>query len=109
AATTPAGWASAEAAASPAFRYAAAPSGRGTLALLRAREDAMKAAVMRAWKAPLTIEDVDVDAPGPREVLVRTVATGVCHSDLHVLEGSLPVPPPTVLGHEPAGVVEAAW
>jgi S-(hydroxymethyl)glutathione dehydrogenase/alcohol dehydrogenase len=67
----------------------------------------MKAAVMRAWKAPLTIEDVDVDEPGPREVLVRTVATGVCHSDLHVLEGSLPVPPPTVLGHEPAGVVEA--
>jgi S-(hydroxymethyl)glutathione dehydrogenase/alcohol dehydrogenase len=66
----------------------------------------MKAAVMRAWKAPLTIEDVDVDAPGPREVRVRTVATGVCHSDLHVLEGSLPVPPPTVLGHEPAGVVE---
>jgi S-(hydroxymethyl)glutathione dehydrogenase/alcohol dehydrogenase len=67
----------------------------------------MKAAVMRAWKAPLTIEDVDIDEPGPREVLVRTVATGVCHSDLHVLEGSLPVPPPTVLGHEPAGIVEA--
>jgi S-(hydroxymethyl)glutathione dehydrogenase/alcohol dehydrogenase len=67
----------------------------------------MKAAVMRAWKAPLEIEDVDVDAPGPREVLVRTVATGVCHSDLHVIEGALPVPPPTVLGHEPAGVVEA--
>ncbi len=67
----------------------------------------MKAAVMRAWKTPLTIEDVDVDDPGPREVRVRTAATGVCHSDLHVLEGSLPVPPPTVLGHEPAGVVEA--
>jgi S-(hydroxymethyl)glutathione dehydrogenase/alcohol dehydrogenase len=67
----------------------------------------MKAAVMRAWKTPLAIEDIDVDEPGPREVLVRTVATGVCHSDLHVLEGSLPVPPPTVLGHEPAGVVEA--
>ena len=63
----------------------------------------MKAAVMRAWKAPLTIEDIDIDEPGPREVLVRTVATGVCHSDLHVLEGSLPMPPPTVLGHEPAG------
>ena len=44
----------------------------------------MKAAVMRAWKAPLTIEDVDVDEPGPREVLVRTVASGVCHSDLHL-------------------------
>jgi S-(hydroxymethyl)glutathione dehydrogenase/alcohol dehydrogenase len=62
---------------------------------------------MRAWKAPLTIEDVDLDAPGPREVRVRTVATGVCHSDLHVLEGSFPVPPPAVLGHEPAGIVEA--
>jgi S-(hydroxymethyl)glutathione dehydrogenase/alcohol dehydrogenase len=67
----------------------------------------MKAAVMRAWKAPLTIEDVDVDEPGPREVLVRTVATGVCHSDLHVMEGSLPMPPPCILGHEPAGIVEA--
>jgi S-(hydroxymethyl)glutathione dehydrogenase/alcohol dehydrogenase len=67
----------------------------------------MKAAVMRAIGAPLAIEDVRVDAPGPREVLVRTVATGVCHSDLHVLDGSLPNPLPTVLGHEPAGVVEA--
>ncbi|HYR95697.1 MAG TPA: Zn-dependent alcohol dehydrogenase [Candidatus Binatus sp.] len=67
----------------------------------------MKAAVMRAIGAPLQIEEIDVDAPGPREVLVRTVATGVCHSDLHVLEGSLPNPLPTVLGHEPAGVVEA--
>jgi len=66
----------------------------------------MKAAVMRATKAPLTIEEIDVGAPGPREVLVRTVATGVCHSDLHVLEGALPNPVPTVLGHEPAGVVE---
>src|SRR5207248_2969656 len=42
-----------------------------------------------------------------RGVVVRTVATGVCHSALHVLEGSLPNPLPTVLGHEPAGVVEA--
>jgi len=67
----------------------------------------MKAAVMRAWKAPLTIEEIDIDEPGPREVLVRTVAVGVCHSDLHVLEGSLPMPPPAVLGHEPAGIVEA--
>ncbi len=66
----------------------------------------MKAAVMRATKAPLAIEDVDLAPPGPREVVVRTVATGVCHSDLHVLEGSLPNPVPIVLGHEPAGVVE---
>ena len=67
----------------------------------------MRAAVMRAVGEALRVEDIQVDAPGPREVLVRTVATGVCHSDLHVLEGSLPNPVPTVLGHEPAGVVEA--
>jgi S-(hydroxymethyl)glutathione dehydrogenase/alcohol dehydrogenase len=67
----------------------------------------VKAAVMRAYKAPLAIEDVGIDAPGPGEVLVKTAASGVCHSDLHVIEGSLPMPPPCVLGHEPAGVVEA--
>jgi S-(hydroxymethyl)glutathione dehydrogenase/alcohol dehydrogenase len=67
----------------------------------------MRAAVMRAIGEPLRIEEIQVDAPGPHEVLVRVAATGVCHSDLHVLEGSLPNPLPTVLGHEPAGVVEA--
>ena len=67
----------------------------------------MKAAVLRAVGEPLRIEDLRVDAPGPREVVVRIVATGVCHSDLHVLEGSLPNPLPMVLGHEPAGVVES--
>jgi S-(hydroxymethyl)glutathione dehydrogenase/alcohol dehydrogenase len=61
---------------------------------------------MRAFKEPLHIEDIQISKPGPHEVLVRTVATGVCHSDLHVIEGALPVPPPTVLGHEPAGIVE---
>jgi S-(hydroxymethyl)glutathione dehydrogenase/alcohol dehydrogenase len=66
----------------------------------------MKAAVMRAYKQPLEIEEVQVSKPGPHEVLVRTAATGVCHSDLHVLEGALPIPPPTILGHEPSGVVE---
>jgi len=67
----------------------------------------MKAAVMRANKTPLSIEDVAIAKPGPREVLVHTRACGVCHRDLHVLEGSIPVPAPCVLGHEPAGVVEA--
>ena len=66
----------------------------------------MKAAVMRAYKTPLSIEEVEIGTPGPHEVLVRTRACGVCHSDLHVLEGALPVPPPCVLGHEPAGIVE---
>jgi S-(hydroxymethyl)glutathione dehydrogenase/alcohol dehydrogenase len=67
----------------------------------------MKAAVMRALHEPLAVEDVEIAAPGPREVLVHTAATGVCHSDLHVIEGALPSVPPIVLGHEPAGVVEA--
>ncbi len=60
----------------------------------------MKAAVLRAYNTPLSIEDVELGNLGPREVRVRTVACGVCHSDLHCFEGSLPVPPPTVLGHD---------
>jgi S-(hydroxymethyl)glutathione dehydrogenase/alcohol dehydrogenase len=67
----------------------------------------VKAAVLRAYKAPLELEEVQIDDPGPGEVLVRTAASGICHSDLHVIEGALPVPPPCILGHEPAGVVEA--
>ena len=45
--------------------------------------------------------------PGPREVLIRTAAAGLCHSDLHFMEGKYPFPCPAVLGHESAGVVEA--
>ncbi len=67
----------------------------------------MKAAVMRANHAPLELEEVGIDDPGPGEVLLKTVASGICHSDLHVIEGSLPMPPPCILGHEPAGIVEA--
>lgn len=67
----------------------------------------MKAAVMREIGRPMLVEDVDVAKPGPHEVLVRTVAAGVCHSDLAVLEGVLPLPLPAVLGHESAGIVEA--
>jgi len=67
----------------------------------------VKAAVLRAYKAPLEIEEVELDDPGPGEVLLKTAASGICHSDLHVLEGALPVPPPCILGHEPSGRVEA--
>ena len=66
----------------------------------------MKAAVLREVGKPLQIEDVQISKPGPHEVLIRTVAAGVCHSDLHFLEGSYPHPMPVVLGHESAGVVE---
>ena len=69
----------------------------------------IKAAVFRKVHEPLTIETVDIDTPWGREVLVRTAATGVCHSDLHVIDGlgRWPLNRPIVLGHEGAGVVEA--
>ncbi len=67
----------------------------------------MKAAVLREVNKPLEIEDVQHGDPGPREVLVRTMAAGVCHSDLHFQNGSYPYPLPAVLGHESAGIVEA--
>ncbi|RPF70771.1 Zn-dependent alcohol dehydrogenase [Aurantiacibacter spongiae] len=66
----------------------------------------MKAAVMRAVNEPLQIEEVAISKPGPHEVLIRAAATGVCHSDLHFVEGHYPTPLPSVLGHECAGVVE---
>jgi S-(hydroxymethyl)glutathione dehydrogenase / alcohol dehydrogenase len=55
---------------------------------------------------PLVIENVEIDEPRAGEVLVKTSASGVCHSDLHFMEGSYPTPVPIVLGHESAGVVE---
>src|SRR5207249_3700872 len=69
----------------------------------------IKAAVFRKVHDPLTIESIDIDKPWGREVLVRTAATGVCHSDLHVVDGDgrFPMDRPIVLGHEGAGVVEA--
>ena len=69
----------------------------------------MQAAVFRKVHEPLTIESVDVDKPWGREVLVRTAATGVCHSDLHVVDGigRFALDRPIVLGHEGSGVVEA--
>jgi len=67
----------------------------------------MKAAVLREVNGPMTIEEVSLARPGRREVLVRTAFAGLCHSDLHFIEGLYPYPLPTVLGHEAAGVVEA--
>ncbi|MBL8540656.1 MAG: alcohol dehydrogenase AdhP [Betaproteobacteria bacterium] len=69
----------------------------------------MKAAVVQRFGAPLTIEDVPVPTPGPGEVLVKIVATGVCHTDLHAADGDWPVKPvpPFIPGHEGAGIVAA--
>ncbi len=67
----------------------------------------MKAAVLEHIPGELVIDDVQIDTLGPDEVLVQTAAAGLCHSDLHFMEGKYPHPVPTVLGHESAGVVEA--
>lgn len=66
----------------------------------------MKAAVFRGAHQPLTIEEVSISNPGPHEVLLRTAAVGVCHSDLHYIDGHYPTRKPAVLGHESAGIVE---
>jgi S-(hydroxymethyl)glutathione dehydrogenase / alcohol dehydrogenase len=66
----------------------------------------MKAAIFKGPNQPLTIEQVDIDNPKEHEVLVRTVASGVCHSDLHFVDGLYMWPTPAILGHEAAGVVE---
>lgn len=65
----------------------------------------MKAAVFREVNGPLAVEDVELTRPGPGMVAVRLAASGVCHSDVSLLNGSLPQVAPAVLGHEGAGVV----
>src|SRR5438094_1634019 len=69
----------------------------------------MRAAVLNEARTPMTIEEVSLDGPRDDEVLVRVLATGACHSDYHVMDGSWHgpnYPMPMILGHEAAGVVE---
>lgn len=66
----------------------------------------MRAAILRQINSPLAIEEIETSKPAPREVLIRTIAAGICHSDLHFYQGSFPQDLPTVLGHEAAGIVE---
>jgi S-(hydroxymethyl)glutathione dehydrogenase/alcohol dehydrogenase len=66
----------------------------------------MQAAVLHEVNQPLAIEEVQHAKPKRREVLIRTAFAGLCHSDLHFMEGLYPMPLPVVLGHEAAGVVE---
>jgi S-(hydroxymethyl)glutathione dehydrogenase/alcohol dehydrogenase len=67
----------------------------------------MKAAILHQPGSALTIEEIAISSPGPREVLIRTRACGVCHSDLHFIDGVYPAPLPFLPGHRAAGVVEA--
>lgn len=68
----------------------------------------MRAAVLHSSPGELRTSDLRIDVPAEDEVLVRTVACGLCHTDLHLMTGDMPAPPGSmVLGHEAAGVVEA--
>jgi alcohol dehydrogenase, propanol-preferring len=69
----------------------------------------MRAAVVHAFGKPLSIEEISIPTPGPGEVLIKVVATGVCHTDLHAVDGDWPVKPslPFVPGHEGAGFIAA--
>lgn len=67
----------------------------------------IQAAVVRAPHAPMSMETLDLEAIRDNEILVRLVATGVCHTDIAMRDQAFPVPQPIVLGHEGAGVVEA--
>ena len=66
----------------------------------------MKAAVLYDRTKPIEVEEVTLDEPQGQEVLVKMVATGVCHTDYHVITGDIGLPLPIVLGHEGAGIVE---
>ena len=67
----------------------------------------MKAAVLIEPGQALVLEQITISTPGPHEVLIRTAACGLCHSDLHFIEGTYPHPLPAIPGHEAAGIVEA--
>ncbi len=67
----------------------------------------MRAAVLSEQPGALVIEDLSIDSPGPGEVLIETVGAGLCHSDLHFMEGLFRTTLPIVMGHESAGIVEA--
>ncbi len=67
----------------------------------------IKAAIVREKGGEMSIEDVRIGEPADDEVLVRIVATGICHTDISVRDQLLPMPLPAVLGHEGSGVVEA--
>ena len=65
----------------------------------------MKAAVLREYNKPLSIEEINLDSPKEKEVMVKSAYTALCRSDLSMITGQIPFPIPLVVGHEVAGVV----
>lgn len=66
----------------------------------------MKAAVCYEFGKPLVVEEVNIDPPGKGELKVRLVSTAVCHTDISLIRGDIPMKTPIVAGHESAGYVE---
>ena len=66
----------------------------------------IRAAVLRKWGGPLKIESLELEGPRADEILVRIVASGICHTDIGIIEGWVGSEEPVVLGHEGAGIVE---
>jgi aryl-alcohol dehydrogenase len=66
----------------------------------------IKAAIVWETAKPFSIEEVDLEGPGNNEVLIRNIATGICHTDVAAQTQAIPVPLPAVLGHEGSGIVE---
>src|SRR6186713_3275536 len=66
----------------------------------------IRAAVVRAKHAPMSLESLELAEPRDDEIVVRLVATGICHTDIAMRDQTFPVPQPIVLGHEGAGIVE---
>jgi NDMA-dependent alcohol dehydrogenase len=66
-----------------------------------------RAVVCRGVNEPVRVEEIEVDAPQHGEVMVKMFACGICHSDLNIIDGSIPAPMPLVIGHEGAGEVIA--
>jgi len=64
-----------------------------------------KAVICREWNKPVVVEEIQVESPKRGEVMVQIKACGVCHSDLSATNGTIPMPPPTVIGHEAAGII----
>src|SRR5687768_17626866 len=67
----------------------------------------MKAAVLEAANAGLRIEEIPIPEPRAGEILVKVIACGVCHTDLHVMKAEVAFPMPAVMGHEISGTVDA--
>src|SRR2546430_12536187 len=89
--------------------HAASRAGAASVTVQGARRFRMRtvrAAVVNAVRDAVRVEPLSLREPRADEVLVRLGASGVCHSDLHVITGDLPMPLPAVLGHRGAGVLE---